>query len=333
MIVTEELWHDLEEPQAAPGRSIRRVYPESGRNLFLTVNHPGMQRALVLSVDAHAGEGAVRALGRLAPTAGLELSISAATRSVYELHVSLVADELREVFSPLVADIADAARQAGSDQKAMIAAINRFARWQHLLRSISKEGLGTRARRGLVGELFVLRDILLPALTGDEAVEAWTGPIEAHQDFQLADLAIEVKTNTSKAGNLVEISSERQLDPTGIPRLLLAVATLDERRGGIGESLNSLVDSTRERLSTGSAQAHLDDALIRAGYLPGHREHYLEPRYTQRHLRFWDIGVDFPRIIEASLPPGVHDCSYHLDLAGLDKFLVTQEWVAELLGS
>ena len=331
MIITESDWNELEKPQTTPGRSARRLYPESIHDLHLAVTHPGLRRMFVLRVDAPAAEGAARSIGRLAQTAGLDVSLSSLSRQEYELQVALTTDDLREVFSPLVADIAAAAQSAATKREALLAAVNRFARWQHLLRSVSKDGLGAEARRGLAGELLVLRDHVMPSLPALAAVEAWTGPTGSNQDFQLPDVAIETKASSARSGHHVSIASERQLDPTGTPELLLCVVSLDERRGGSGESLNALVDGVREDLGDAAARSHLENLLIQAGYLPGHREHYREPRYTQRGVRFWRVRGDFPRIVEADLRPGVDECSYHINTTGLDEHLVAADTVSVMI--
>ncbi|GAA1225588.1 hypothetical protein GCM10009665_15050 [Kitasatospora nipponensis] len=331
MTITEDDWRELEAPQATPGRSIRRLHPESTHDMYLAVSHPGLRRMLVLKGDAPAAEGVARSLSRLPPTAGLELQLNSLSRQDYELQVVLTADDLREVFSPLVADIAGATHSAPSTADALLAAVERFERWQHLLRSIGKDGLGPEIRRGLFGELLILRDYLMPSLPGLEAVNAWTGPTGTSQDFQLPSVAVEAKASTAKSTHRIRISSERQLDSTGTPALLLSLISLDERRGGSGESLNAMVDRIRERLTSVAARSRLDSLLIQAGYLPGHRDHYDEPRYTSRDLRFWSVRDDFPRLVESDLRPGVGDCTYHVDTSGLDDYLLTTDEVTNLI--
>jgi hypothetical protein len=157
------------------------------------------------------------------------------------------------------------------------------------------------------------------------------GPTGAHQDFQLPDVAIESKTSVVKSPRSIHIASERQLDDTGTPSLLLALAVLDERRGGSGESLNKCVDRIREQLSSASARARFDGRLVQVGYLPGQRDLYDEPRYTLRDLHFWHVREDFPRIVEKDLSDGVGDCSYSISLSGLGDYRVTADEVVGMI--
>lgn len=332
MTVTEDAWHELESPQDAPGRSSLRLYPESPLDIFLSVSHPGRQRMLVLRADARSADPIVRSVGRLPKAAGIEMNLSAVSRVEYELQVILTADELREVFNPLVSDVADTVRAAPAAADALAAAVDRFGRWQDLLRAVSRDGLSAEARRGLYGELLVLGDVLLASLAQTSAVEAWTGPMGTNQDFQLPAVAIETKASVAKRPRSIRIASERQLDGTGTPALLLALAQLDERRGGSGESLNRRVEGIRQRLTSPAARARFDGLLIQAGYLPGHRDLYEEPRYTLRELRFWHVREGFPRLVESDLPEGVGDCTYHVSTSGLDAYRATADEVKELIG-
>ncbi|MFF8647302.1 PD-(D/E)XK motif protein [Streptomyces griseoluteus] len=332
MTVTEDAWHELESPQESPGHSRLRLHPEAPLDVFLSVSHPGRQRMLVLRTDARSADPVVRSVGRLPRAAGIEMNLSAVSRLEYELQVVLTAKDLREVFNPLVADVADTARAASAAPEALAAAVERFGRWQDLLRAVSRDGLSAEARRGLHGELLVLGNVLLASLSQSEAVEAWTGPTGSNQDFQLSETAIETKATIAKRPRSIRIASERQLDDTGTPALLLALAQLDERRGGSGESLNRRVDEIRQQLTSPAARTRFDGLLIQAGYLPGHRDLYDEPRYTVRDMRFWHVRGDFPRLIESNLPEGVGDCTYHVSTSGLDAYRATADEVKELIG-
>lgn len=332
MTITEDEWRELETPQDTPGRSRIRLYPDSSLDIFLSVSHPDRQRMLVLRADARSADHIVRSVGRLPRAAGLEMTLSAVSRTEYELQVTLTANELREVFNPLVTDVADTARAAPSAAAALTAAVDRFERWQDLLRAVNRNGLGFEARLGLYGELLLFRDHVLPALVQVEAVETWTGPTGANQDFHLPEVAIEVKASTAKRPQSIRIASERQLDGTGTPALLLALVMLDERRGGSGESLNGMVDHIREQLTGPAGRARFDGRLIQAGYLPGQRDLYDEPRYTLRELRFWQVRGDFPRVVESTLPEGVGDCTYHVSTSGLEQYRATTDEVTALIG-
>jgi hypothetical protein len=330
MRITEADWAGLEAGDLDHGVVTRRLLPHSGHDIFLAVQRPADRRMLLLRVPAAAAEAFVRRHGELPQTRGIQLAFTGAVDGHRDLRMALTADDRAEVFNPLIADVADTAGAATGSTAALEAAVGRFLHWRHLLQSIADTGLSPEARRGLFGELAVLRDHLLPELSHASAVGSWTGPKGANQDFQLPSVAIEVKAGSGLQPGSILVANERQLDATGTGRLLLAYLAVDERRGGSGESLNAIVDSLRATLSPGPGST-FDDLLIRVGFLRADRALYEEPRYTVRARTFWHVTGDFPRIVETDLRPGVSQCRYRISTVGLDQYVVATEALPGML--
>jgi hypothetical protein len=323
MTINERDWERLEADQHVTGITVRRIYPGSAYDIFIAVRHPGNCRMLTLRVPEQDADEALRELTALPSTRGLNMELARLPDDGSELRVVLTDAGLREVFNPLADDIAAAAQQSPDPAAAVRAAVSRFEHWQRMLEKLADTGLTPEARRGLFGELSILRWHLLPTMSAADAVAAWTGPAATNQDFQLPGAAIEVKTGAGKEPQTLVINNERELDPRGTPRLLLAFLSLDERRGGSGESLKTAVAGIRAAVTDAAARSLLDDLLVRAGYLESQRDLYDEPRYTVRRERFWHVTDDFPRITEADLRPGVGDCRYRISTTGLDEYAMT----------
>jgi hypothetical protein len=328
MAISERDWERLAAGQHAVGMTVRRIHPESAHDMFIAIRHPDRCRMVTLRIGARDADEALRQLRVLPRTRGIEMQFAQLANHYSELRVVLTDNSLREVFNPLADDIATTAGAAPCGTQAVLAAVNRFEHWRLMLERLADTGLHPEARRGLFGELTILRYHLLPALPAADAVSAWTGPTAANQDFQLADAAIEVKTSSGKEPQTLVIASERELDGQGTGTLILAHLSLDEHRGGKGESLNSIIDGTRALVTDAVASALLDDLLVRAGYLSQQRELYDEPRYSVRKQRFWRVTRDFPRITETDLRAGVGDCRYCISTAGLEPYLMTTDQVA-----
>ncbi len=331
MTVCETEWQTLEADHRAGRVTSRRLHPESAHDLFLQIVDPGALRALTLRTDSNSAAAAVHALRTLPRTRGLDLRFATAVDGRRDLQVVLLTADLREVFNPLVSDIVQTVQAVPGPTDAVLAAVDRFEHWRRLLHSVADEGLSAEGRRGLYGELVVLSDHVLPALPALSAIRAWTGPTGAHQDFQLPAVAIEVKTTTAKQPQALEIASERELDDRGVGTLLLAHISVDERQGGTGTSLNSIVDTIRNQIA-GSARSVFEDLLLRAGYLPAQRRMYDEPRYTRRTNHVWQVAGDFPRIVEIDLRSGVGDCRYRITISGLDSYLLDNGKISSIVG-
>jgi Putative PD-(D/E)XK family member, (DUF4420) len=105
----------------------------------------------------------------------------------------------------------------------------RIERWRVLLLADSA-GLNRFALRGLIGELLVLENRLLPLLGLDEGVAAWTGPLGMAQDFRLpSGQRIEVKAADRDADRVL-VNGLGQLDGGGDPLQLVVVRLEDTGR-------------------------------------------------------------------------------------------------------
>jgi Putative PD-(D/E)XK family member, (DUF4420) len=321
VILSEDLWQSLSRAESnVSGLAVRRLFPQQPLDLFAALSQPESARMLLLELRS---EGL--RLPDLPKTRAIEVrSQTLESGSRIRLSLVLVDRAFSDVFTTLVADIAEAVAATTGPEQGMNTFFLRIGRWRHLLDSIGESGLGETARRGLFGELWTMLDLLVPALTPSRTVVAWTGPEAANQDFQLPFCAVEVKATAAKKPQTLTITNERELDATGTPRLFLVYVSLDERRGGTGRSLNDIVDALGEALAGDpAASALFRDKLHRIGYLEAHHHLYDEPRYTVRGHQAFDVTGDFPRITERDLRPGVGDVRYRLELAACSPYEAT----------
>jgi hypothetical protein len=287
------------------GQLLRRIHPESTADLHVGLVKPGDQWMITLTVphDVCPSED------RLPSTRGTRSALGTPQgdgRIPVELR--LVDPAAREVFVPLAEDITSAAADAATHGGAVDAWIARLMRWQRLLDRMPVEGLGAEAQRGLYAELWTLREVVMPAVGALAAVEGWTGPEPALHDFQLPGAAVEVKSTSGAQHQVLQISSERQLDETGADALYLVHLSLDVRQGG-GETLPEAVETLRDIARGGSAEGPLEDRLREAAYLEVHAGRYTTG-YTLRGANAYRIEQGFPRITERDLPAGVGDVRY-----------------------
>ena len=327
-MIGSDSWGPIEgrSPHGA-GEARLRLHPESAQDIFLAVKQPEGHRRLV--VDVPADDGAPGEFARRSQA--VRLDVQWVSDAKISLIVELADHDFKPVFDPLVDDIAERVATLQSADEVSDCIVERFESWRDLIRDLADGSLGALRRVGLVGELLCLRKYLLPNLPADLAVASWTGPLAANQDFQFRGGAMEVKTTTAKQPQTLVITNERELDDTGVGALVLLSISLDERRGGLGMSLNELVDAIRSDLGPGRARAKLDELLARHGYLASHRPAYDEPRYTVRSEDLWRVAAGFPRLVESDLPDGVGDVSYRVVHTGLDRFSIQGEQVGELV--
>jgi hypothetical protein len=317
----EQLWREMEREPGSPmgGWVQRRLLPQSGLEVFLTLDRPGVRRTLRFSVPASLlGDDT-----ELKNSKGVEATIinedADRRRSIL---LSLQDQKYTAVFTSLCTDLIDVLHTYKNDEPAALGAFfDRLDRWQQFLERVGTQALSPEAQLGLYAELtFLLQDIL-PGSPSFATLAWWTGPENAHQDFQLPDAAIEVKATRQISPARIVISSERQLDGTGITRLLLVHSTWDVRRGGTA-TLPARIEEIRTKLRDSAWLQVFENRLLSAGYSDMHWNHYSDITYTLRKEMIFDVRLGFPRLIESSLPAGVSSVGYSIDLASCRPFEV-----------
>jgi len=329
----EEIWLELEREAAngnAPAWLMRFALPMPTQQLLIALETSSKRRALLLPISP----SAIPPKHDWPECKGLEVFSVALDAAPY-LGVRLRTSDYVDVFTSLAEDVAGRIADAPTASLAADALLARLRRWQKFL-AAGTGGLSPERQRGLYGELYSLREHLLPAFGPDLSVSAWRAPTASHQDFQLATGAVEIKTTAARQPQSVRITSERQLDQTGIQALFLHIVILDERVIEVdkitsGETLPQMVASIRELLKDNQLAADLfDDRLLDAGYLQIDTARYDSQRYSIRKEQTFHVRDDFPCLIEKYLPSGVGDVSYALSLAACEPFAVS---VGEMLAA
>jgi hypothetical protein len=183
-------------------------------------------------------------------------------------------------------------------------------------------GLSEDAQRGLYGELFFLKQHLIPA-TNDFvfAISAWTGPRNRQHDFQFASAAVEVKTSGAKQHQKLLIASEQQLDDALVDNLFLfhlSLSSVDNH----ADTLVAIVAELRNAFVGFSAASIFEMSLIQRGYLETQSWRYQRTGYVIRESNVFRVAGDFPRLTERDLATGVGDVTYSISVAECKRFSV-----------
>ena len=324
-MTTEPLGRVWENLSAAGGSTTvyQRLHPESQRDLRAVLDRPTMTRSLKF-------ERAWRSADSLPPLVQSQAVRMEARRTAggrrMSVTISLADSAFTDVFSVLAEDVASTVADTANDQDATTALFEQLERWRVLLQAVRDDGLSPEFRRGLFAELHVLGGPILKLLPARQAVEGWTGPLRAHQDFQLRGCAVEVKSTVGTQPQSVTVTSERELDGTGAGSLYLLHVSVDERQGGEGESLNDSVTALERRLATDTSALTLFRArLALYGYHFQHRHLYDEPRYSVRETGLYRVEGQFPRITEGQLSPGVGSVRYKIAITACGPWKVDDD--------
>jgi hypothetical protein len=329
----KDLWLELEEESKSTNVAwlIRLAISQKGYPLYIALDVQNMQRGFLLPVrDSH-----VPSRGDWPECKGLELSLLVIESEQY-LSVKLRDAMFSDVFITLAEDISPRIFTSKTAHEAMGEFICRLKRWQKFL-AASKDEWSLEKQRGIWGELHVLRGHLFDSLGTQAALKGWKGPYASHQDFQFSRGALEVKTTSAKQPNNIRITSERQLDDTGVGILLLHVVIVDEREVSPapdlpGETLDMIIDNVREKICGDSQSISLfNETLLDAGWIDANAYRYERRRYTVRQEITFIVQSGFPRLVEKDIPHGVGDVNYSLAISSCSKFTITENEFQRLL--
>jgi len=251
--------------------------------------------------------------GHLPQFAGFSTAlIDHPTEGGIALEIRLSQFEFNEIFDVLIQNIVETIGSSVDSRDAAERVLVRLSVWENFLSRVSPSGLSEQQQRGLFGELYLLREHLVPGLGPEAAIASWVGPANAHQDYQFQNYAVETKTTKTLRPQSITISSELQLDLGNKEGLFLVHISFDEGQSS-GENLNTLIGSLRESLADSKELTPFNESLFMAGYIAEHSERY-GTLYDLRVLSCFHVRDQFPRIQESDLPNGVGRVSYSLSL-------------------
>ena len=317
----EDPWKEIEPPSVGNTVSARRVDADLPWDFFWA---RGPDNRIMLTLRHDADVAPQVALPTLRHIEVTDLPDSSDGRRT--LVIRLLEATHRDIFLTLCKDIAGSAAQASSEAEAVSITVMRTWRWHQLLRAGADQRLTPDEQRGLVGELLVLQRHLLTRLSASASVAAWTGPTDAPKDFEIGRTAIEAKARRGGASPFIAISSEHQLDTSGIDRLFLHVVDVDRSPDdAVGSfTLPELAMSIRTSIEhvDPAAAERFDALLYAAGLLPEHN--YDDYRWVAGDGRLFHVTEKFPRIATQSLLQGVSTVRYSVALSSCEPFKTTE---------
>ncbi|MEU8003155.1 PD-(D/E)XK motif protein [Catellatospora sp. NPDC049111] len=229
---------------------------------------------------------------------------------VVYVDVSCTEADLFAEFDEIVTDVLEAVSGA---QRPASAAIGAVTRWRRLFRSRLVRGLSYQAKVGLFAELSVLSALV--AADAGFPVQAWRGPLNEPHDFEAPACCLEVK-GLSAGSDGVVIHGLEQLNTHDGRRLELVMLRVVEDPEG--RRLGDLVADLRDVVSS---RVDLRSRLSAAGWSEQPDRPDVDTFSIEEVFRL-EVGAGTPRLVPSSLvtgslPYGVGDLDYRIDLAPL----------------
>jgi hypothetical protein len=302
MTQVEEIWSEI-SLNSAIGGVFRRIDEEHPLDIYAGVDAVGKKLLMLVT----------RTPPPLIPPIGvLELVCNPRADGEWVVLLQLARTGLEEVFGRLCQDLVEHCRAVAPEEGSK-ELLKRLERWRRLLELDRGNLLSESELRGLIGELWYLLERLSPRVGIDSAVHAWQGPMGSPHDFVFSDCLTEVKTCVP-GRSLISISSSDQLESAEATLNLCVIGLATAPPHSVNAfTITSLVDRVRDTLAPGThTRSEFEFRLAEVSYTENNAYDALWFEVTS--VRFFHITDGFPRILASSVPDGVSDLRYVVDL-------------------
>lgn len=283
-------------------KGIRLLYIKLDSNHDIITNNLPRFRGLEISLS-------VTSLGEFSNSEFIKFTQSIPnTNNIFELVISDVCDKIIQI----------------QDKRNLNAVLMKVVNeWKFFFEKQENEILSVSAQKGLFGELHFLKDVLFEKYTFAESVYYWTGSDRTNHDFQLKNNAVEVKTTSTKQHKKFTISSEKQLDCTGLEHLYLALFAINIHSNMPDRTLPSYIREIYTQIQDDPiASFQFQIKLAKYGYNELLAEKYALG-FSVFEMKFFEVIEDFPRLLQKNLPDGVGDLKYSVVVAACTPFEIT----------
>lgn len=218
-----------------------------------------------------------------------------------------------DIFHSLCLDIVVATRNSPNEETVVVVIVRRLERWHLFLKKDKPKLMSDAEQKGLIGELLFLKDYIFPQYAISDALSFWQGPLNATQDFNIENIAVEVKCQIGTSKPHIKISSINQLN-TQLNRLYLFVVTLGKASSETNEAINLpiIISDIRNFIQTEEPACLelFNDLLLQTGYLdiPEYADYF----YILSSCNAYEVQDDFPKIHVNDIPEGVINATFEI---------------------
>ena len=249
------------------------------------------------------------------------------TRSGKNDYVQITATDrgLPPLFLKLVEYVMERVSVTGSIEEGIVVLMRSIEEYRRFVGQ-RRGRLSESLVRGIFAEFLFLRKLIVSGMNSEDAVTAWRGPwakagLGLH-DFTFADgRGIEVKSTHQPLGT-IRVSSSSQLVPADEP-LDLVVLPIEDAAINSGEAISfrEFALETGEAVSLAGPRAAAKwDSALDALSLDLSDEWYDRYRFLPGAWRRFEVRQGFPHLDITSLPAGIIDVRYSLELLRLSPF-------------
>ena len=279
-------------------------------NWFVTYETPTNKALIVISHYP---------IDRIEPSKCINTTCRKRHDGTYYISFQLTEKTQEDIFIVMCSNIIRYSSSALSEKDATIRIASRYNQWRKLMEHRNLAILSDEKRRGLIGELLYLKEIIRSGKPLPDALSGWVGPDGADQDFVYDGCWREIKT-TGLSSDKITIHSLEQLgleSNNGLLFIYRVDSCAPEQDGaftlrGLVASITNLLNENYELVEQFTTK------LNSVGYID--LEVYDSFPYKFFNFAQYDVNDDFPRIIRKDVRPEILNCEYDISISSIDKW-------------
>lgn len=248
----------------------------------------------------------------------IDVSIGLRKDKKWAVGFSLSDKQYLDMFCRFCQDIIESTKFITNEKRGAIFVCNRYLRWQEMLKKRSQGMLSYIEIKGLIGELFFLKEYMIPKYGVEAALSAWIGSEGTKQDFVINRTWYEIKT-TSSGTNSVKISTIEQLDTSECGTLVVIYMDKTSSEDKAGITLNSLYAWFMRELRTDEQKCKISNTLFSRGYV--HDREYDGYVFHYQGQAQYIVNNAFPCLRKDNLPDSIGNVAYELMLPSIKAYL------------
>lgn len=291
---------DVQYPIAVKG-AIKAYYGISAEGLF---------RIAFLSTNKTNIEGTTKSIAVIRGNSG---------KNNYWTCFDLKNDDLLSVFCCFGEDIVSCVENEPNEPIAANKLRGRYKTWQALFRK-PRTPLSEEKAKGLFGELYFLKNVLLTIYAENQAITGWSGPDKYNKDFAIEDTWFEVKT-INPSSPVVKISSLQQLSASNLGYLvIIRVEEMAAAYSGLDNSINAIIQTIVSTLKAPDVKDLFLSKVAEYGY--DFADDIGNKKYLVKGEEKYVVDHDFPILREEDINSNaVNNVSYELIIRQIKKWL------------
>ncbi len=236
----------------------------------------------------------------------------------YAITFTLINNDQEDVFITMASDIIEYSITEIEPKESLQRVLRRYSAWMKLLDHKNNALLGINSQKGLLAELFFLKEIIECGKKPSEALDGWTGPDGGDQDFIYTEGWYEIKA-TGASSTQISISSVEQLGNPSDGELV--VFRIDKCAPSYPGAI-TLYKAVHYLFQMLSPDMNALDVFIlklgSVGYIDmdEYDKHYFSVSAKQSYY----VNDSFPKIVRNNLPVEISNAVYQIDLPSIESW-------------